>query len=508
MTYENSLTTSVQAYISSELALKVMQANTTQQIGSTARQIREYLTDPACISTPDFVIRRYLQTFHPGLLADLGSLPDLIRSGKNLPWPQAALSALAGKLEKLSREQDAAISAAEWTRYLGKSVPTSREKVFRMAFSLKMDTNQTLDLLLAYGMEPYSVRHPLDLICLFCQKVGGTYTWAQAKQMHDTFLARRRPGTGSRPAATPGGTMQLQSDLNELFARSLQGANAQQALLDYMVEQSGEFLSFLDRGREIFLPGYSLRRSTRFGRLSQYLAVLYPTIITPAMRKNTGGDPSKMDPKQWHNTTEYVVDRQTGKLSLPRLVRAMFHSSGWLELEWKEDAPKGSFEDNMRIFCGNYKQHIDKVNRLYTGGSNIAFFDRRDALLFIFFLLSGCLKQLEYNDEESEARLERLRTMSTRADPFDSAVGQVLEQITSLYEDPVDASAHFRSLCRCFDMILGQMGYAKLYLPAQFDRFVLLALLSEDPEELASLVMSEAEWEHYDLPFERQPIRR
>ena len=51
MTYENSLTTSVQAYISSELALKVMQANTTQQIGSTARQIREYLTDPACIST-------------------------------------------------------------------------------------------------------------------------------------------------------------------------------------------------------------------------------------------------------------------------------------------------------------------------------------------------------------------------------------------------------------------------------------------------------------------------
>ena len=57
-------------------------------------------------------------------------------------------------------------------------------------------------------------------------------------------------------------------------------------------------------------------------------------------------------------------------------------------------------------------------------------------------------------------------------------------------------------------MILGQMEHSKLYLPAQFDRFVLLALLSEDPEELASLVMSEAEWEHYDLPFERQPIRR
>ena len=142
----------------------------------------------------------------------------LFRS-KNVPWPRPVLSALAGKLEKLSREQDAAISAAEWTRYLGKSVPTSREKVFRMAFSLKMDTRQTLDLLLAYGMEPYSVRYPLDLICLFCQKVGGTYTWAQARQMHDTFMARRKPHSGSRPTATPGGTMQLQSDLNDLFER-------------------------------------------------------------------------------------------------------------------------------------------------------------------------------------------------------------------------------------------------------------------------------------------------
>lgn len=505
MSYEKSLTTSVQAYISSELALKVMQANTTQEIGSTARQIREYLTDSSTISTPDFVIRRYLQTFHPGILADLGPLPDLIRNEKNVPWPAAALSALAGRLEKLSREQNAAISAAEWNRYLGKSVPTSREKVFRMAFTLKMDTRQTLDLLLAYGMEPYSVRYPLDLVCLFCQKVGGTYTWAQAKQMYDAFLERRIPNAGSRPAASVGGTMQLQSDLNELFERSLQGANAQQALIDYMVAQSGEFISFRDRGREIFLPGYSLQRSACFGRLVQYLAVVYPKIIVPAMRRNVGGDPNRMDPKQWHNTTEYVVDKATGKLSLTTLVRAMFHASGWLELEWKEDAPKGSFDDNMRIFCGNYKQHIDKINRLYAGGSNIAFFDRRDALLFIFFLFSGCLKLLGYNDYESEARLEKLRAMGSGSNPFDSAVGQALNRIISLYEDPVDAASHFRILCQCFDMILGQMGYAKLYLPAQFDRFVLLALLSEDPEELASLVMSEAEWEHYDLPFDRRP---
>lgn len=507
MRFEHSLTSSVQDYIRTKLAQKVIEANNTQSIGRTALEIRQYLTDPETICTPDFMIRRYLQTFHPGLLADLGPLPDLIESRKNLPWPTEAIAALAAKLEALSKEQGASISASEWRRYLNKSVPTSREKVFRMAFTLKMDVSNTLDLLLACSMEPYSVRYPLDLICSFCQNVGGTYTWAQAKQMLDQFQKNRTPREAAAPP-TLGGTQQLQTDLNALFERSLQGSNAQQALINYMVENSGEFIGFRDKDQEVFLPGYSLRRSAQFGRLSQYLAVLYPSIIVPDKCKNTGGDPTKMDLNQWENHPESVINPKTGKLSLPTLVRAMFWASSWNDLEWNDSAPKGSFEYNMRIFCSNYKQHIDKVNRLYTGGNNIAFFDRRDALLFIFFLISGFTKLLDCTDYDSSVRVTRLETMAASGKQFDAAIGQVLARVRTLYEDPQTASAHFQGLCTCFDMILGQMGHSNLYLPAQFDRFVLLALLSEDPEELASLVMSEVELQNSILPFEKRALPR
>lgn len=86
MSTNASLTTAVQTFIRSELALKIIQANTAHDIGDTAQQIRENLTDTTTLITPEFMIRRYLQTFHPGLLADLGPLPDLTAAGKNIPW--------------------------------------------------------------------------------------------------------------------------------------------------------------------------------------------------------------------------------------------------------------------------------------------------------------------------------------------------------------------------------------------------------------------------------------
>lgn len=505
MSYGNSLTSSVQTHISTVLAQKVLSASTTREIGSTAQEIRSFLTDRSTLSTPDFVIRRYLQANHPGLLAPYGPLPDLVTGKKNVPWSDAVITDLASKLEALSKQQKAAISAAEWAKYLTGSGATKRDKVFRMAFTLKMDTAQTLDLLLAFGMEPYSVRYPLDLICMFCQEQPGTYTWAQAKEMLKEFLDRRTVRTCGTAAATAGMTEQISTDLKALFARNLQGANARDAMVQYMVDHSGEFISFLDRKKEVFLPGYTLNRAAQYRRLTEYLAVLYPYTISARIRKDGEGDDRSWDPKQWLNTREYVVDPDTGKLSLPALNRAMFAASGWSDIAWKDDAPKGGFEERMRQFCENYDQHIDKVNRLFSGGNTIAFFDRRDALLFIFFLISGYSKLLAYDgdDYEAESRIELLQEMADRDDPLDAAISHVLAKIEVLFDnyDEDDAARHFRGLCQCFNMILAQMDHSNLYLPAQFDRFVLLALLSEDPEELAQLVMSEKAWEEYELPY-------
>ena len=501
MSYSNSLTTSVQSHIRTVLAQKVLSANTARRIGSTAREIRQYLTDPATLSTPEFVIRRYIQANHPGLLAQYGALPDLVNGQQNLPWSREVLVSLSSRLEALSKEQHAAISAAEWLGYLTGSTSNKRDKVLRMAFTLKMDTEQTLDLLLAFGMEPYSVRYPLDLICMFCQKLPGTYTWAQAKSMLKEFMDRRTHHACGSAGATMGMTEQITTDLNAIFDRNLQSSNARDALVAYMVEHSGEFISFMDGKKEVFLPGYTLHRAAQYRRLTEYLAVLYPHSLVAVNRKDGEGDKRDWDPKQWHNRTEYVVNPATGVLSLPALNRAMFWASGWSDLAWNEDVREGSFEDTMRKFCDNYKQHIDKVNRLFSGGNTIAFFDRRDALLFIFFLLSGYSKLLAYNDDDADAKIEQLHEMAESGDPFDDAIGQVLYKFDYLYEGQEDSARYFRGLCQCFDMILAQMDHANLYLPAQFDRFVLLALLSEDPEEMAGLVMSEAVWEEYDAPY-------
>ena len=499
MSYANSLTTSVQSHIRTVLAQKVLAANTAKNVGNTARQIRQYLTDSTTLSTPDFVIRRYIQANHPGLLAQYGPLPDLVTGQQNLPWSREVIVSLAAQLEALSKQQRASISAAEWVNYLTGSTSNKRDKVLRMAFTLKMDAVQTLDLLLAFGMEPYSVRYPLDLICMFCQKLPGTYTWSQAKAMLQEFMDRRTIRSQGSTTATLGMTEQIGADLNAIFDRNLQSANAQKALVDYMVEHSGEFISFLDGKKEVFLPGYTLHRAAQYRRLTEYLAVLYPHSLVAVNCKDS--DKRGWDPKQWHNRAEYVIDPATGVLSLPALNRAMFWASGWSDLSWQDAAPIGSFEDNMRKFCENYKQHIDKVNRLFSGGNTIAFFDRRDALLFLFFLISGYLKLLAYGDEDADAKIELLREMSESGDPFDDAIGQVLYRLDYLWEDQEDAPRYFRGLCQCFDMLLAQMDHANLYLPAQFDRFVLLALLSEDPEEMASLVMSEALWEEYDTAY-------
>lgn len=511
MSQENSLTTSVHAYISTTLAKLILDANTPRRIGQTAGDIRAFLTDPTTLSTPAFVICRYLQACHPGLLEQYGELPNLVSSDKNVPWPAGVLTSLAGKLKELSREQGAAIKASEWNRYLTGSVPIKREKAFQIAFSLKMDVPQTLKLLLAFGMEPYSVRNPLDMICLFCQKLPGTYTWAQAWEMYEEFLRRRVSRAGTAIAQTKGMTEQIQLTLDRIFEEKLQSANARQALIQYMVDHSAEFTGYLDKNKEakeVFLPGFSLNRIDRYKRLQEYLAVLYPHILTAGNKKCGIGDERGWDRKQWDNKTEYVADPVTGEISLTALVRAMFWASGWTSLEWKRDAHPGSFDDNMRIFCERYQSHIDKVNRFLCGGRNVAFFDRRDALLFIFFLISAYIKLLEYQDDEAEAKLSRLRDMADSASAFDQTVGQVFDKLEMLDDIGDNASRHFQSLCQCFDMLLTRMGYSNLYLPAQFDRFVLLALLAEDPGELASLIMSEAEWESYDIPFPNPLPRR
>lgn len=497
MRYENSLTTSVENHIESKLAMNIIRANSRQAIGSTARDIRAYLSDPATVSSPDFVIRRYIQSHHPGLLKEYRDLPDLTTSS-NAPWDDSVIRSLSGKLAKLSSEQGAKIEAKEWRNYLtGKGVK-KRPKAFMIAFTLQMGVEDTLDLLLALEMDPYSVRYPLDLICLFCQEVPGTYTWAEAEAMLDEFLARRPAVSGDVMAPSAGMTEQISTDLKQIFEKNLQGSNAREALLDYMVANASEFVSCKKGGKEYFLPGYSLRRMEMYQRLCEYLAVLYPSYHVRATQKDGEGENRDWDDNLWNARKETVTD-ENGTISLTDLTRAMFSDGLWSDIMWKKGDGEEAFERQMREFCNNHVQHMMAVERLRRGGKNVAFFDRRDALLMTYFLISGWVRLCSSEEEVHQETADLLRDMAFTDTEFDIAVEEVLDKAERILSPTYTGSAasRFQTLCECFNMILAQLGYQNLYLPAQFDRFVLLSLLAEDPAELSVAVMSQGDWEFY-----------
>lgn len=511
MRYSSSLTTSVKEFVEEELARRITEANDSQKIGATALEIRQNLSDPAGLSTPDFVLRRYIQARRPELLEGMAGLADLVRGKRNVPWDSAVIRRLARVLEKESQAEGAKIEDKEWQGYLsGKSCPRKRKKAFMAAFTLGMSVEDTMDLLLACDMEPYSVRNPLDLICMFCQSAQEPYTWAEAEDMYSQFLAGRK-AQGEKAIGTPtaGMTEKLSGKLTELFSEGLQGANARQALVNYMLANSGEFPGYSkvvqaakeatktqparERiTREVFLEGYSTERLELFLRLAEYLAVLYPDYTADVAKKDGEEENRDWDVKVWDRERKPVADEKG--ISLSALSRAMLEKSLWADIIWDKGKNEEPFEQKMRELCVNYEKHLMAVDRMRRSGSNPAFFERRDGMLFGYFLISGFLEVCAGSAPGDRERYARLQELAFREHDFDMAMEEILDKVERVLMGEDNAKKRFDCLRECFNMLLAQLEYPNVYLPSQFDRFVLLSLLAEDPAELSALVMSRGDW--------------
>lgn len=514
MRYENSLTSNVHNYIAETLAKKIQAAQSGMELSKAARDIRGYLCDQSTLSTPDFVIRRFLQANQSAILPNNVDIPNLLES-KNVPWPSDIINSISADLAKLSKDRGTKIEKKTWIAYLsGKQNPQNREMVFRIAFSIDMDVDTTIDLLLASDTEPYSVRYPLDLICLFCQRTPGKYSWSETVSMLDAFSGRITESPRTEAIPTLGMTRQISSDLDAIFAQSLPDADAKEALVDYMVKHSNEFVNFGTTVKPKYLPGYSLSRQEKFIRLLDYLAVFFPDYSwTEELTRGPG-----------NTIFETIKYRADGTPSLPTLVRAMFFNGEWKDIIWDNESETGSnneFEESMRKLCQNYEQQMMKVERLRNGGNNVAFFRRQDALLFIYFFIVGYRKLLskvknpvtrnqsrpkpntngkEFYPTPCE-NMNLVNSMCTSGSSFDDAIAEVLSYIDYVFADPDDIDAiadRFESLRDSFNLILAQMEYMNVYLPARFDRFVILSLLSANPTELTPLIMCQSELDYYE----------
>ena len=174
----------------------------------------------------------------------------------------------------------------------------------------------------------------------------------------------------------------------------------------------------------------------------------------------------------------------------------------------------------MYELCNNYEQHLDAIERLRSGGNFVEFFERRDALLFIYFLINGYIKlkdSIEHNVQKTysliyemlginsakkaETAMDIINSMLCSGDDFDYAIAESLEKAEYVFQNSDDdslISERFSSLLESFNLILTQLDYTNIYLPARFDRFVVLALLSATPDELTPLIMCQEELEYYE----------
>ena len=491
MRYANDLTSSVEAYIKQTLIEKIKKANEGLELCNTAQEIREYLCDNSTVNTSDFVLRRYIYKYHSELFEGMDNYEELSENFY-CGWSEDVLKYVAKILSDISKKKHGLkLSTTTWFKYLmGQKV--RRNRVFEMAFVLQMDVESTIELLLAYDMEPYSVRNPIELICVFCQKEPNKYTWKDVEYIFKCFEEGVKEKVVEEQEPTVGKTHIIENELDKIFKSNLPDDDTKQMLIQYMIENSHEFKSFTINSKKVYLPGYSLTRMNKFMRLMRYLVVLYPTYYEYIVEEE----------KEYKGRTEInwfkVQNSSDNYPNLNDLKVAMFQSQDWNFNYWEIPTKKTGekiFQDEMYLFCKNYASHIWAVSRLREGGNNVEFFERKDALLFAYFLIDGYLKLLEEKENDSNKNKE-IKNLLENGDKFDKQLGIIFESLE--YLDENDSLQKYDIVWQCINNILKEMDYPILYVPSAFDRFIVLSLMSASPEELTPLILNEANLEYHE----------
>lgn len=488
-----SLTSQVEEEIDYILSSYVTQARTEWDMRATSSNIQENLSDHSSAIDLSFYLRRYIQDHFSEWLPTSIPILDLYKT-KNVSWVEnnpeqnsQLINSVSERLAVESGKQKTGIVARDWRRYLtGSSV--SRELLFRIAFTLNMSVEDTIGLMLSCDQETYSYRDPKDVICWFCQTSHNKYTWDLVERMYKDFCDNRIEniqGTETSTEPTEGMTEHIQSEARKIINEYWTTPVEAKAWVECMIAHSSEFVLFpvFKNQTQVnhSLPGYSRDRMQKMLNITLYLQKMYPYY--------------------WEKGKKHPVEiGKNGYPILTQLVRAMFNLSGWNQIDWdksqnkdREDrAAEYRFEREQKVFCKNYiNNHISKIQRMCDGEENVAFFRRRDALLFVFFLLSGYVSEKIDHTEREKIHAE-LRTLLRSEEAFNGKIRRALKKALSAHDEVNDVQERFVMLRDSFDLILsGQsgLGYHEMYMPSVLDRHLLLALLSAEPNKMAALIM-------------------
>lgn len=478
MGYDHSLTFAVQAQINSYVEKQMAKAAALLDRQQTAEELLNFLLDFSQLSTPGFVLRRHIQA--QGLvskfvlrrqiqaqgLASKEECADLSQN-RNVPWPKEVISRTAAELSSISyRRHGLAISTVNWERYLTDNISQGiqRKMIFKLAVVTNMGRSETIDLLLACAQGPYNVREPLELICWFCQRVPGLYTWRNVEELLEAWKSSALPEEAEeRKECVPpdeGVTQLLRREVDELFGASLPAEQAERRLLALMTEYRAELTGPSRTAREGWL------------RSLEYLQALYAA----GKRKKLRGLISAIYEKQGWNVGD-VFQNPRGKRYVFRGELADGFGPQYEEHVFDEDAVVGE----IALFC---KRYYARANAIRKGTEGV---DRRDILLLGYFLITGYIGA----DEDAAARVEELiqggTSMDRRMELLLEAL-VLLRQTSNIKEKQV-------LCCRVLNELLAEFSFRALYVPAPFDRFFLLSLLTDCPAWTVRYLLGEQEYE-------------
>lgn len=456
MSYERSLTFAAQVEIDRYVEQQAAKAAAQLDRQQTADELLAFLTDDTKLITPGFILRRHIQA--QGGLASKEKCADLGQNG-NVPWPDGVVYRTAAELSSISyRRHGLAISTAQWEKYLKDDMTQGlhRDMIFKLAIVTGMGRQAAMDLLLACGQAPYNMRCPLELICWFCQHIPGTYTWQGVQKLLDTYERFAAEGGGASPSQPPaeGTTQLLRWSVDKLLDTGDPAAETEQALMKLMAENCTE------------LEGFSRTAQGNYLRLLAYLNTLYLLGQRANLHKLIGAMFEEQDWKfedihQSPGGERYVFRGGVEDEAAPREVNHLF------------DAALGE----VALLC---KRYYTRANAIQKGARDV---DRRDVLLLGYFLITG------YMGAEEDTRAT-LWNMTKQDNPVDRRMELLREDLDALRPE-ADMKEKQVLCCRVLNELLAEFGFRALYVPAAFDRFILLSLLTDRPAWTARYLLGE-----------------
>ena len=335
MPYDHSLTQQAQEVMNTSILSRIQKINENEMNALYAKSrpdyaaLRRFLLDTSTLTSPGFVLRRYIQTKFPHFLTDaqdnllcLGvDYTDLTRTA-NVPWEKdgstAIVDQVAKKLAHICAQNHKQnpdypnLTKTTWHNYLTDSQPQA-DRILMIAITLQMDVETTKEYCLACGYDGYSARNPLDMICYYCQQWPEQYDWPKVLELFRRFQQQAGFQTAASsvpPAEAPAGqTARLYRWFSDLFNASLPADQRDQALITLMAGHADQFLSYRwsargdswenvredaredaqENARADAYPGlqragyFSRTNRLYYMRLLQYLAALYPEVERDAV---------------------------------------------------------------------------------------------------------------------------------------------------------------------------------------------------------------------------------